>query len=43
MSPGANNEGFVELGRSNGAGVLDGDAVENVVIAGAGPAGLMLA
>ncbi|TVY41092.1 3-hydroxybenzoate 4-monooxygenase [Lachnellula subtilissima] len=42
MSPGANNEGF-GLGHSNGAGVLDGDAVENVVIAGAGPAGLMLA
>ena len=44
MSPSANNEGF-EV-HSNGVEVLNGDGdntVQNVVIAGAGPAGLMLA
>jgi NADPH-dependent 2,4-dienoyl-CoA reductase/sulfur reductase-like enzyme len=45
MSPGANNEGFQDKGRENG-GVTDNgthNAVEDVVVVGAGPAGLMLA
>jgi len=40
MTPGANNEGF----NTDVASDMDGvELVENVVIAGAGPAGLMLA
>ncbi|EXJ78900.1 hypothetical protein A1O3_08400 [Capronia epimyces CBS 606.96] len=40
MSPGADDEGFENTPMTNGG---RGDGVENVVIAGAGPAGLMLA
>jgi len=41
MSPSANNKGFGV--HSNGVEGLHGGTVQNVVIAGAGPAGLMLA
>jgi ribulose 1,5-bisphosphate synthetase/thiazole synthase len=44
MSPSANNEGFED--HVNGIEILDSikdDAAQDVIIAGAGPAGLMLA
>lgn len=45
MSPGANDEGFpvADGGAMNGVQTQEESAVRDVVIAGAGPAGLMLA
>jgi len=40
MAPGADNEGFKN---DLGSDINKAEMVENVVIAGAGPAGLMLA
>lgn len=41
MSPGAEGEGF-DIRLPNGNGIHD-EEIENVLISGAGPAGLMLA
>lgn len=44
MSPGAEGEGFdASVPMRNGNGMAGDNAVENVLISGAGPAGLMLA
>lgn len=43
MSPSATNEAFVPNVSENPITNGSGDAIENVVVVGAGPAGLMLA